>query len=244
MSDYLDRYGRARSVCHRLSSRAKLLLTLGVVVASLSVPVEYWPAEGVLATLVFAGHTLARIPVGYLARRLLVFVPMVAIFAISVPLSQGFSSGWEIGVSILFRSTLSFLSLLWLVNVMPFDQLLLTLRRLRVPAVFVATLAFMYRYIFVLWDELEKMRMARRARTFGAGGFWLRWKTSAQLIGMLLIRAMERAERVHGAMCARGWDGEVRTLDSVRSAPTGSAGLPVHRGRDRMNAVTTNSEAR
>ena len=27
------------------------------------------------------------------------------------------------------------------------------------------------------------------------------------------IRAMERAERVHGAMCARGWDGRVRTLD-------------------------------
>ena len=65
---------------------------------------------------------------------------------------------------------------------------------------------------FVLWDELDKMRTARKARTFGAAGLWHRWKTSAQLIGMLLIRAMERAERVHGAMCSRGWDGRVRTL--------------------------------
>jgi cobalt/nickel transport system permease protein len=96
---------------------------------------------------------------------------------------------------------------------MPFDQLLVLLRRLRVPEVFIAMLAFMYRYTFVLWDELDKMRTARQARTFGGGGLPLSWKTSMQQIGMLLIRAMERAERVHGAMCARGWDGRVRTLD-------------------------------
>jgi cobalt/nickel transport system permease protein len=33
------------------------------------------------------------------------------------------------------------------------------------------------------------------------------------MIGMLLIRALERSERVYGAMCARGWDGTLRTLD-------------------------------
>jgi cobalt/nickel transport system permease protein len=115
--------------------------------------------------------------------------------------------------AIVFRSLLAFLALIWLVNVMPFDQLLFTLRRLWVPEILIAMLAFMYRYVFVLWDELDRMRVARRARTFGDGALWLRWKASAQLIGMLLIRAMERAERVHGAMCARGWDGRVRFFD-------------------------------
>ena len=33
------------------------------------------------------------------------------------------------------------------------------------------------------------------------------------MIGMLLIRSLNRAERIHGAMCSRGWDGEVRWLD-------------------------------
>ena len=96
---------------------------------------------------------------------------------------------------------------------MPFDQLLVTLRRLWVPAIIVAMLSFMYRYIFVLWDELDKMRVARRARSFGGVSLWHRWTSAAQLLGMLLIRAMERAERVHGAMCARGWDGHMRTID-------------------------------
>lgn len=212
-TSYFDRYARSRSICHRWPARVKLLLAVALVVAGVSVPVEYWPLQGVLVCLVFAGHSLAGIPISYLVRRLAVFLPMLLVLSISLPASQGFGSGWEIMVKILFRSTLAFLVVLWLVNVLPFDQLLTTLRCLWVPDVLIAMMAFMYRYIFVLWDELTKMRVARRARTFQKGGWWFRWTTLAQLIGMLLIRAMGRAERVHHAMCARGWDGRVRTLD-------------------------------
>ena len=209
---YWDRYGRSRSLCHRLPAPMKLLLTVGVVTSGLCVPVQFWPVHGVLATIVFAGHTLARIPMNYLARRVALFLPVVILLSISVPLSQGFAAGWTIMAAILFRSSLSFLAVLWLVNVMPFEQLLVTLRGFRVPAVFVAMLAFMYRYSFVVWDELDKMRTARRARTFQSG-IRFRWRESMHLIGMLLVRSMGRAERVHGAMCSRGWDGRVRFLE-------------------------------
>ncbi len=96
---------------------------------------------------------------------------------------------------------------------MPFDQLLVTLRRLRVPAVIVAILGFMNRYVFVVWDELDRLRTARQMRSFGHSGLIARWESLAQLLGMLLIRSFNRAERIHGAMEARGWDGEVRWLD-------------------------------
>lgn len=214
-SSYLDRYGRLRTICHRLPARLKLFLTAAVILAGLLTPVELWPLHGVLATLVFIGHSLAHIPLRYLLRRLAIFLPMVCVLSLSFPLSQGLETGWEVGASILLRTTLSFVAMLWLVNVMPFEQLLVTLRRCGAPAVLVAMLSFMYRYLFVLWDELDKMRTARKARTFAAGASFADWRSSAQLIGMLLIRAMERAERVHGAMCARGWDGRVRTLDEL-----------------------------
>jgi len=216
-SNYLDRYGRAASMCHRWPPKLKLLLTLAVVFTVISVPIRFWPLHGVFLSVVFIGHSLARIPLVYVARRLAVFLPMLIMLSFSVPISQGFQAGWELAASILVRGTTAFLCGLWLVNVMPFDQLLSTLRRLGIPAILVSMLAFMYRYFFVLWDELDKMRTARRARTFCHQTFWQRWKGSAQLIGMLLIRAMQRAERVHGAMCARGWDGHVRFLDDARS---------------------------
>jgi cobalt/nickel transport system permease protein len=191
----------------------KLTLAVGVIVAGVAIPVRYWPAYGVLGCLVFAGHSIAGIPLSYLIKRLLIFLPFVGSMAISLPLSQGFDRGWDLMLQIVFRGCLAFLASLWLVNVMPFEQLLVTLRKLRVPAVVVAILAFMYRYVFVVWDELDKMRTARKARALSGGSLWFRWKTLSQLIGMLLIRSLNRAERIHGAMCSRGWDGEVRWLD-------------------------------
>ena len=38
----------------------------------------------------------------------------------------------------------------------------------------------------------------------------------ASLTGQLLLRAYDRAQRVHQAMLARGFDGEVRTLNGLR----------------------------
>ncbi|MFT5326256.1 MAG: cobalt/nickel transport system permease protein, partial [Planctomycetaceae bacterium] len=130
----------------------KLVLAISVIVAGVAIPVRYWPAYGVLGCLVFAGHSIAGIPLGYLIKRLLIFLPFVGSMAISLPLSQGLDRGWDLMLQIMFRGCLAFLVSLWLVNVMPFEQLLVTLRKLRVPAVVVAILAFMYRYVFVVWD--------------------------------------------------------------------------------------------
>jgi cobalt/nickel transport system permease protein len=213
VSDYLDRYGRSRSVCHRLPPRLKLFLSLAAIVAGMLIPPTHWPAHGTLLCVLFAATSLARIPFRYVARRVGGFLLVALLFGIGVPLSQGFRGGWEIMAGIVLRGTESFVAGLWLVNVIPFDQLLTTLRRTGVPAILLAILAFMYRFVFVLWDELDTMRTARRARTFDRAGAIFRWKTGAHMIGMLLIRALERSERVYGAMCARGWDGKLRTLD-------------------------------
>jgi cobalt/nickel transport system permease protein len=67
-----------------------------------------------------------------------------------------------------------------------------------------------------LWDELRRLRSARDARDFGGGSTVREWTINAQLIGMLLLRAMERAERTHRAMLARGWDGSIRSLGDDR----------------------------
>ncbi|MDA1015373.1 MAG: energy-coupling factor transporter transmembrane component T [Planctomycetota bacterium] len=221
------------SVCHRLPDLVKLWLALGVVGIVLSIPVHNsavrhansvedvlqsarnWPVHGVLACVIFIGHSVARIPLVYLLRRLLLFLPMVMMLSISLPAAEGFntSAGWTLMFSILFRSSLAFMAMLWLINVLPFDRMLTTLRRLWIPEVLLSMLAFMHRYLFVLWEELGRMTTARQARTFGKASLWFRWQSSARMVGTLLIRAMTRAERVHQAMLARGWDGRMRSID-------------------------------
>lgn len=212
--DFLDRYSRGDTVCHRLPAPLKILLTGTVIIAAALLPVAMWPLHVCLAVIVFMGLSLAEIPLAYLWRRILLLTPCVVCIALAVPLSRAFTAGWEIMATIMVRAGVSFLAGLWLVNVTPFDQLLAAFGKLGMPRLMIDLLAFMYRYVFVLFDELARMRTARRARTFGPRGAWAEWKSTTQLLGMLLIRAMNRAERIYGAMCARNWSGKVRPLDS------------------------------
>ena len=197
----------------RLVSTFKLLVALAVVGLGVCLKQASWPLIAALGVVAFAGLSVSGVPLSLLARRLGLFLLVVVGIALSFPLSQGFSAGWDIAFLIVLRATLSLLVGIWLLSVMPLEELLATLRWLRVPQVLVTILAFMHRYVFVLWEELDTMRAARRARTFGAAGWWSRSKLAAQLIGMLIIRSLDRADHVHRAMLARGWDGNWRRLE-------------------------------
>ena len=115
-------------------------------------------------------------------------------------------------ISIVVKNSLAFLMMLVLAEVSSWLDLLQAMRRLGAPHVLVATLQFMARYVHVLGAELARMSQARLARTF-RGGTLLSWKLLTGMVGMLLLRSFERAERVHSAMLARGWDGTIRNLD-------------------------------
>jgi cobalt/nickel transport system permease protein len=72
-----------------------------------------------------------------------------------------------------------------------------------VPEVLVETLAFMYRYVFLLWDEFSAMRLAGRAR----GGYQHGWQgviTTGWIVAQVFLRAYDRALRISEAMKARG----------------------------------------
>jgi cobalt/nickel transport system permease protein len=68
----------------------------------------------------------------------------------------------------------------------------------------VEVIALMYRYIFVLIDEAERMQRARVSRTF-VKQKTLFWKNQGSIIGQLFVRSYERGERIYSAMRARGF---------------------------------------
>jgi cobalt/nickel transport system permease protein len=215
--DFLDRYSRDRhSLAHRWPARVKLL---GVVVAVLSIaltPPTLYPISPSIPLSwvhIIAGLTvvcliqLARIPWRYVAARLAVVAPLLLLLGLSIPLSQGLRQGGWLMLTVVVKGCLSFCLLVWLTNTTPFDHLLRAMRQLGVPKLFISTLSFMYRYVFVLFDEFNRMRRARQARTFVRRRL-PEPRASAQLLGMVLLRALDRAERVHAAMLARGLDRE------------------------------------
>jgi len=107
-------------------------------------------------------------------------------------------------LAIMVKSTICLLTVLLLSNTTPFAELLAVLRRIGVPKIFVTILALMYRYLFVLIDEAERLNRARESRSFSKTRF-KKWSSMASLAGQLFVRSTERAERIYAAMTARGW---------------------------------------
>ena len=77
--------------------------------------------------------------------------------------------------------------------------------------------AFMLRYVNVINDEMERMKVARESRGFIATGI-KDWKVIATAASALFIRSYERGERVHLAMLSRGYTG-VLPHDQSEAAP-------------------------
>jgi len=60
------------------------------------------------------------------------------------------------------------------------------------------------------------MRNAMKARAFVLRGNLHSWRSVGYLLGMLLVRSMERSERVVNAMKCRGYTGQLHLFDNMK----------------------------
>ncbi len=211
----LEDRGASAGPLHRLDARLKLLFALTFVVAVEATSVGQWRVLGALGLLLALLLGLSGASPRSLLLRWSGFVVLVGLLALLI--APGTPAIAQHGLpavvlSIVAKNSLAFLMMLALAASTPWRELLRAMRRLGVPAVLIATLQFMERYLHVLSDELGRMLTARRARSFRSSGV-LAWSLLSGMIAMLLLRSFERSERVHCAMIARGWDGTIRSLE-------------------------------
>ncbi len=197
----LDHHSRLDSPVHRLPAAVKLALAVGLVTTTVVLPASRPIGFALMAVGVLGVAVLSRIPFVFLGKRLLLLEPLalgVAVLAIFQP------DGWRVFATVLARTNLCLLTMILLSNTTPFADVLRVLQRVHVPALLVTTLALMYRYLFVLADEVGRMGRARASRTFSVQR-GVAWRSLAGVVSQLFIRSTERAERIYAAMCARGW---------------------------------------
>ncbi len=124
------------------------------------------------------------------------------------------AGGWFSLASILLRMALTVSATVVLVAGTGMPALGTALARLGVPAVLTVQLQFLYRYLFVLADQARRMATARQLR--GGGAHAMSLATYGSLLGHLLLRAFDQAQRVHQAMLARGYSGTLPQARGVR----------------------------
>lgn len=229
-TDAFDRYLARDSGVHRLDARVKVIAALAFIVSVAILPDGAW-AVYLLALAMILGVTLAaRLSPLQVIARSLVGVPflLVAVTVIfSVPGQvvwqgpfglQATDAGLVRFSSIVVRSLLSLQAAVLLTATTQFPDILHALRHLKVPSILISIIAFMYRYLHVLVDEVQRMLRGRASRSAaaaaGRSGGSVVWRAGVvgNMAGQLFVRSLERSDRVYNAMVARGYSGELLTL--------------------------------
>ncbi len=127
--------------------------------------------------------------------------------------------GLEVGLLLCCKAvTIVTLMLVLLVSA-PIDATLKAAHALRVPGLLIQLAVLTYRYVFVLSEELARLRVAVRVRGYRNRANLHSYRTVGHVAGTLLVRGHERAERVGQAMRCRGFDGRFRSLAEFRTTP-------------------------
>ncbi len=167
---------------------------------------------------------LARVPMRQLVRRLIPVNAFVLFLWIFLPFTlKGepfFSIGPLVGSheGVLYATRISIKSnaiMLVLIALVASTSVLTlghAMHELRVPQKMVHLFFFTYRYIHVIYREYLRSVNAMKVRGFRPRTNMHTYKTFAYLVGMLVVRSADRAQRVHNAMLCRGFRGKLYSL--------------------------------
>ncbi len=219
---HIDQHASLESPIHRLDPRAKIIAFLALIFSFVFL-------EEIQLALVGLGISVlimlaSKLPAKFIAHRikwvLLFLFPLLFILPLTTEGTAMFSiagfsftyEGLEYASLILTRGTAAIILAAVMLGSMRFDTTIKALYMLKVPSTLVQMLMFTYRYIFVIIDEFQMMWKAVAAKGF-------RLKTSkyglsilGNLIGMLILKSYDRAERVYQSMVAKGYTGNPATL--------------------------------
>ncbi len=226
---HLDQFAGVDSPLTRRSPTVRVVGTVVVALGAALLPLGAWPQLAVLGALVVGLAAIARIPPGsFLARFAPPFGFVLLVSAAVLVLAPGETVArlgpvrvTDAGLlrfgSAVGRGAVALGAAVVLVSTTSFPQLLQAFRALRLPEGVTTTLALAYRYLYVLTDEVTRLRRAAASRNAAAGAAPRR-RLLLGITASTLQRSFARSERVHQAMVSRGYTGRMPSLADPPSA--------------------------
>jgi len=216
------------------------MLAIAIIALVSILPPDAWLPQGALLITVLIALLVVRQPFLPVLKQSTVVLPLLLIVALGTPFVRDGRVLWQARViglnltltdvglarllSIMIKGWTSVLVAAGLIQSTSFVSLARAMRGLGMPKILVAILLFMYRYLFVLIDEAQRLLRARAARTGTRDGraprtslLW-RARITGEMVGTLFLRALERSERIYQAMLSRGYQGEMPELYATPAA--------------------------
>ena len=206
----LDQWSRRRSYLHRRDPRAKIVALLVFLLVVATTPAAAASRMLAYAVLPVSALLAARLPLGGALLRAAAVLPFCAVFAL-MSLAAG-----EVrqAAALVEKSYLSALAVLAVAGSTPVPLLVSGLESLGAPRFLLLVVHFLYRYLFVISEQAQHMRLAAASRgpQNGARFRGWRWRAATGALTVLFAKSYLRAEGTYRAMLARSFEGRIGLL--------------------------------
>ena len=229
--------GNPRSPVHRRDPRAKVVGFVGITLVAVSTSIVAWPVWIACAAVLVSLAALAGVGPGVVWQRATAD-PSARVVrgGVRAVRTRGrdrrsravraFGRGPRTFASVSAKATIGIVSAILLGATTTFPAVLAALESMRMPRLLVLIAAFTYRYLFVIVDEVQRMRAALASRAYRPRNA-LHAGPVGRAASALFLRTYARGERVYLGMLARGYDGTMARLDPLRFARADAAFLAV-----------------
>ncbi len=224
----LEELAEGHSIVHKLHPMVKLLVTFFYIVVVIS-----FGQYDVTRLLPYFFYTfiitaISEIPNKILIKRYLIALPFslfvgisnmilnreIAFNILNISISYGVISCF----SIIIKTYLTVMAVLLLIATTKINELSCEMVKLKVPDIIVFTITMIFRYIGILAEEADRMSLAYKLRAPKEKG--IKIKDMGSFVGQILIRSIERSERVYLAMKCRGFSGKISYIVSKKIETT------------------------
>ncbi len=215
--------GRRRAWLDWVDPRSRVVAALGFCA------VLAWAGKlitlGAGLAVALAAAWAAGLGPGNALRRLLPLELFMLLLLALLPWTTGKTALWQLGplvysreglllgTLIAIKGTGIMLAALAFLGTLSMVTLGHALAHLRVPDKLIHLLMFTVRYVDVLYQEYGRLSAAMKVRGFRPSPRFHTYRTYGHLVGMLLVRSLDRSERILAAMKCRGFVGRFYLLD-------------------------------
>jgi len=219
----IDKFAAINSPIHIWDTRCKIISLMILIFCISTLKSIEAAIFSLLISLILIG--LSRLPYRFISRRVLyiaLFLVPLFLFLVLTSggntfISFGFIKLYREGIVLSFMIFIKMISIVLIFFIMfgtsSFNHTAVALKSLKIPSKLVNLLLFTYRYIFVYLEDLRKMRSALVLRGYRTRNSIRSLKSTANLIGSLLVRSFEQSEQIYKAMTLRGFNDNIVSLD-------------------------------
>ncbi|GAB6055815.1 cobalt ECF transporter T component CbiQ [Methanobacterium movens] len=212
-----------KSIIHSLDGRIKLIITLCIIIYAVYTTkisvlwiMELYLLVLILVSKVSFSYAIKRVLLilpfgGFIALFQPFIVPGVVIYTLPLDITITYE-GAIFGILLLSRLIVCLTAVVLLSSVTPIQEIVNSGRRMGFPRELALILSLTIRYLFMFYDELERIRNAQKTRCFDIWNkktsYMWRLRQIAYTIVMLFLRSYEQGEKVYFSMLSRGYTGE------------------------------------